>query len=164
VAHGREQGDFPVGLYLLIAFIGIPLVEIGLLIQVGSVIGTLPTLAIIIVTAIVGAYMVRAQGLATAQSARRTLSQGQVPLAEVFDGVCLFASGMLLLTPGFVTDSVGGLLLVPLFRQWLRGMLVRRLLDTALGPDDGGPNRQDRAIDADYTVVDRQVGPNNDDQ
>lgn len=152
------------GLYLLIAFIGIPLVEIGLLIQVGSVIGTLPTLAIIIVTAIVGAYMVRAQGLATAQSARRTLSQGQVPLAEVFDGVCLFASGMLLLTPGFVTDSVGGLLLVPLFRQWLRGMLVRRLLDTALGPDDGGPNRQDRAIDADYTVVDRQVGPNNDDQ
>ena len=152
------------GLYLLIAFIGIPLVEIGLLIQVGSVIGTLPTLAIIIVTAIVGAYMVRAQGLATAQSARRTLSQGQVPLAEVFDGVCLFASGMLLLTPGFVTDSVGGLLLVPLFRQWLRGMLVRRMLDTALGPDDGGPNSQDRAIDADYTVVDPQVGPNEDDQ
>jgi len=152
-----------VGLYLLIAFIGIPLVEIGVLIQVGGVIGTLPTLGIIVVTAIVGAYMVRAQGLATARSARRTLSQGQVPLAEVFDGMCLFASGLFLLTPGFVTDSVGGLLLVPLFRQWLRGIFVRRLLDTALGPDDGGPSRQDRAIDADYTVVDPQVSPSEDD-
>ena len=152
------------GLYLLIAFISIPLVEIGVLIQVGGLIGTLPTLAIIVVTAIVGAYMVRAQGLATARSARRTLSQGQIPLAEVFDGVCLFASGLLLLTPGFVTDSVGGLLLVPLFRQWVRGILVRRLLDTALGPDDGGPNRQGRAIDADYTVVDHQVSPNEDGQ
>jgi UPF0716 protein FxsA len=78
-----------VGLYLLIAFISIPLVEIGVLIQVGGLIGTLPTLAIIVVTAIVGAYMARAQGLATARSARRTLFQGQIPLAEVFDGVCL---------------------------------------------------------------------------
>jgi UPF0716 protein FxsA len=146
-----------VGLYLLIAFIGIPLAEIGVLIQVGSLIGTFPTLAIIVGTAIAGAYMVRAQGLATVRSAQRALSQGQAPLAEVFDGMCLFISGLLLLTPGFVTDSVGGVLLVPLFRQWLREILIRRLLDTALEPDDARPNQQDRAIDADYTVVDRKA-------
>jgi UPF0716 protein FxsA len=164
LAHGRDQEEFPVGLYLLIAFIAIPVIEIGVLIQVGGIIGTLPTLAIIILTAISGAYLVRAQGLATAQSAQRTLSKGQVPLAEVFDGVCLFASGLLLLTPGFVTDAVGGVLLIPVFRHWLRGVLVSRLLDTALGPDDGGPDRQDRVIDAEYTVVDPTSGPNEDDQ
>jgi hypothetical protein len=76
-----------------------------------------------------------------------TLSRGQVPLAEVFDGVCLFASGLLLITPGFVTDAVGGVLLVPWFRLWLRGVLVRRLLDTGSGPDDGGGDWKNRVID-----------------
>ena len=143
-------------MYLLIALIAIPLVEIGVLIQVGGIIGVVPTLAIIVITAFTGAYMVRSQGLATARSAQATLSRGQVPLAEVFDGVCLFASGLLLITPGFVTDAVGGVLLVPWLRLWLRGVLVRRLLDTGSGPDDGGGDWKSRVIDGEFREIDPQ--------
>ena len=142
------------GMYLLIAFIAIPLVEIGVFIQVGGIIGVVPTLAIIVITAFTGAYMVRSQGLATTRSAQATLSRGQVPLAEVFDGVCLFASGLLLITPGFVTDGVGGVFLVPWLRRWLRGVLIRRLLDTGSGPDDGGGDRKDRVIDGEFREID----------
>ena len=151
------------GMYLLIAFIVIPLVEIGVLIQVGGIIGVVPTLAIIVITAFAGAYMVRSQGLATARSAQATLSRGEVPLAEVFDGVCLFASGLLLITPGFVTDAVGGVLLVPWFRLWLRGVLVRRLLDTGSGPDDGGGDWKNRVIDGEFREIDPQPDRADDD-
>ena len=150
-------------MYLLIALIAIPLVEIGVLIQVGGIIGVVPTLAIIVITAFTGAYMVRSQGLATARSAQATLSRGQVPLAEVFDGVCLFASGLLLITPGFVTDAVGGVLLVPWLRLWLRGVLVRRLLDTGSGPDDGGGDWKSRVIDGEFREIDPQPDRADDD-
>lgn len=147
------------GLYLLIAFIAVPLVEIAVFIQVGGVIGTGPTLLVIAGTAIAGAAMVRSQGLATARSAQATLSRGEAPLAEVFDGICLFASGLLLLTPGFVTDILGGLLLVPPFRRWLRALLIRRLLDTGSGPDDVGRSQRGQVIDAEYREVDPDQDP-----
>jgi UPF0716 protein FxsA len=143
-----------VGLYLLIAFVAAPLIEIAIFIQVGSVIGLGSTLLVIVGTAIAGAAMVRSQGLATIRSAQVTLSRGEAPLAEVFDGICLFASGLLLLTPGFATDILGGLLLIAPLRHRLRSLLVRRLLDTGSGPDNVGPRQPGRVIDAEYQQVD----------
>ena len=74
------------GLYLLIAFIVVPLVEIGVFIQVGGAIGTIPTLLVIVATAILGAFMVRSQGMATVRSARAAMSRGEAPITQVLTG------------------------------------------------------------------------------
>ncbi len=106
----------PVGLLFLL-FLLIPLVEIYFLIQVGSVIGAIPTIALVIFTALLGAMLLRVQGLTTLQRTRAALAQGQVPATEMFEGVLLVLAGALLLTPGFVTDTIGFLFLVPALRK-----------------------------------------------
>ena len=106
----------PVGLLFLL-FLLIPLVEIYFLIQVGSIIGAIPTIALVIFTALLGAMLLRFQGLAILQRTRSAMAQGQVPAMEMFEGVLLVFSGALLLTPGFVTDAIGFLFLVPPFRK-----------------------------------------------
>ncbi len=106
----------PVGLLFLL-FLLIPLVEIYFLIQVGSVIGAIPTVALVVFTALLGAMLLRFQGLSTLQRTRSAMAQGQIPALEMFEGVLLVFSGALLLTPGFVTDAIGFLLLVPPLRK-----------------------------------------------
>ena len=106
----------PVGLLFLL-FLLVPLVEIYFLIQVGSMIGAIPTIALVVFTALLGAMLLRFQGLTTLQRTRSVLAQGQVPALEMFEGVLLVFSGALLLTPGFVTDAIGFLFLVPPFRK-----------------------------------------------
>lgn len=115
------------GILLLAALIGVPLIEIGLFIQVGGLIGLWPTLALVVATAILGAWQLRAQGLATLSRARDQLDRGQLPARELFDGVCLVIAGALLLTPGFLTDAVGLGLFVAAVRDVLRAALARRL-------------------------------------
>ena len=110
---------------LLIAFIAVPLVEIGVFIQVGGLIGLWPTLAVVVLTAIIGTWLLRQQGLATLGRARAQMDQGVLPTRELFDGICLLFAGALLLTPGFVTDTVGFLLFVPPLRDALRVALAR---------------------------------------
>lgn len=127
-------------LLLLAAFIGIPLLEIAVFIQVGDRIGLWPTLAIVVLTAIVGTYLLRLQGLMTLQRAQEAVDRGELPLKEVFDGACLLVAGVLLLTPGFVTDLLGVLLFLPPVRALLRRLLARRLrLHVAGGPPGHGP-------------------------
>lgn len=106
--------------YLLLAFIGIPLIEIVLFIQVGGAIGTVATIAIVIGTAFLGAWMLRAQGLATAQRAQEALQKGEIPVEQAFDGMFLVFAGGLLLTPGFLTDAIGFSLFIPQVRAFLR--------------------------------------------
>ena len=108
------------GLLLLAAFIGVPLLEIAVFIQVGDRIGLGPTLALVVLTAVLGTWQLRAQGLATLQRVRTQLDRGVLPTQELFDGVCLLFAGALLLTPGFVTDSIGFLLFLAPFRALLR--------------------------------------------
>ncbi len=108
---------------LLLAFILTPLIEIAVFIEVGGWIGLWPTLAIVAITAIAGTWLLRAQGLATFARAQDSLARQQFPVHEVFDGLCLLFAGALLLTPGFVTDSIGFILFVPPVRAWLRGMV-----------------------------------------
>jgi len=110
---------------LLIAFIAVPLIEIGVFIQVGGLIGLWPTLAVVVLTAVIGTGLLRQQGLATLARARSHMDQGVLPARELFDGLCLLFAGALLLTPGFVTDAVGFLLFVPPLRDALRVTLAR---------------------------------------
>lgn len=133
-------------LLLLAAFILVPLIEIGLFIEVGGWIGLWPTLGLIILTAVVGTMLLRQQGLATLRRAQSQMDAGQVPAKELFDGACLLIGGFLLLTPGFFTDAVGFLLLMPpirdLLRQRLGGRMTRVRMHRAgggFGPQPGGP-------------------------
>jgi UPF0716 protein FxsA len=104
---------------LFLLFILVPLVEIYFLIKVGSVIGAIPTIALVVFTALLGAMLLRFQGWTTLQRTRMSMAQGQVPAMEMLEGVLLLFSGALLLTPGFFTDAVGFLFLVPALRRSL---------------------------------------------
>lgn len=103
-----------------LAFIIIPVIEIAVFIHLGGEIGLWNTILLIILTAIMGTWLLRAQGLATLQRAQASLERQVFPVAEVFDGLCLVIAGVLLLTPGFVTDAVGFLLFLPFIRAMLR--------------------------------------------
>ena len=112
-------------IFLLAAFIGVPLVEIAIFVQVGGWIGLWPTLALVVLTAVLGTWQLRAQGLATLLRARDQVDRGALPARELFDGACLLVAGALLLTPGFVTDGAGFLLFLPPVRDLLRELLAR---------------------------------------
>ncbi len=116
--------------FLLLAMIGVPILEITVFIEVGGVFGLWPTLGAVIVTAIVGTGLLRHQGLGALFRVRESLAQGRFPMVEIFDGVCLLVAGALLLTPGFVTDAFGLLLFVPPFRALLRRLIGRHLVAT----------------------------------
>ena len=115
------------GILLLAALIGVPLIEIGLFIEIGGFIGLWPTLALVVLTAAIGSWQLRTQGLATLARGRQQLDRGQLPARELFDGFCLVIAGALLLTPGFMTDAIGLALFVPGFRDLLRRSLARRM-------------------------------------
>ncbi len=119
---------------LLVLFLTIPLLEIYLLIKVGSIIGALPTVFMVVFTAVLGAWLLRIQGFATLVRVKRTLAQGGIPAIEMLEGAVLLVSGALLLTPGFFTDAIGFLCLIPsLRRAMIRGILGRFLTP----PGDG---------------------------
>jgi len=111
-------------LKLFLAFTLIPAMEIYLLIQIGSVIGALNTLLIIIFTGIAGAYLARLEGMRTLLKIQSSLQQGIMPAEEMIDALIILIAGIVLLTPGFLTDITGLLLLVPQIRlvvkRWLR--------------------------------------------
>ena len=105
--------------YLFLLFVLIPIIEIALLIQVGSVIGLLPTIGIVILTAVIGTTMLRQQGLATLNTAQQRMQSGQMPAQQIGEGLLLVFGGALLLTPGFATDAFGFACLIPVTRRWM---------------------------------------------
>lgn len=112
---------------LLLLLIVVPLLEIYVLIQVGRVIGTPLTIVALLTVSVLGAWLLKREGLATWRRLRETMARGAMPTAELTDAVMIIFGGALLLTPGFVTDIVGFLLVVPPTRQPLKGAF-RRLL------------------------------------
>jgi UPF0716 protein FxsA len=104
---------------LFLLFIIIPIIEIAVLMQVGSLLGIWPTMGIVILTAWLGAKNVRQQGLSTMHSVQTKMANGEAPSDEIVAGLLLMVAGVLLVTPGFVTDAFGLLLLVPAFRTML---------------------------------------------
>lgn len=113
------------GQLLLLLFVTIPLVELYFLIQVGSLIGALPTIVLCVLTAAVGAMLVRAQGFSTLTRAQANLDRGELPAIPLLEGAVLLVSGALLLTPGIVTDLLGLACLIPPLRQHI----IRRFLE-----------------------------------
>lgn len=110
---------------LLFVFIIVPVLELYLLIKVGGSIGALPTIAIVIITAVVGTWLLKQQGLATLQRYQSNLGQGRLPAMELIEGMVLLFGGALLLTPGFFTDAIGFLCLIPVTRQALIRWLMK---------------------------------------
>jgi UPF0716 protein FxsA len=115
-------------------FILIPLLEIYLLIQVGSVIGAIPTVAMVVFTAVLGALLLRHQGLYTLSKVQTSLARGELPTVAMLEGLVLLISGAMLLTPGFFTDTLGFLGLIPPLRQWLILKVMERGIIHTMGP------------------------------
>lgn len=103
----------------------IPALEIGVLILSGKTIGAIPTILIIILTGVIGAWLAKKQGVETLRNAQQQMQFGQIPGMAIIDGLCILVGGLLLLTPGFITDSVGFLLLLPISRNKIKPVLLR---------------------------------------
>ncbi|MGH2832076.1 MAG: FxsA family protein [Solirubrobacteraceae bacterium] len=121
-------------LIVFVALIGIPLLEIFVVIEVSRTIGLAATLALMILDAAIGTMLMRSQGRAVWASARRSLSQGRAPAREVLDGALVIVGGALLIAPGFITDLFGALLLAPPTRAPIRRLVVNRLSGRMKGP------------------------------
>ncbi len=111
---------------LFLLFLSIPVIEIYLLIQVGAVIGALPTIFIVVLTGVLGVALLRRQGLVTLTRVQAAMARGEVPALALLEGALLLVAGALLLTPGFFTDTIGFVLLIPPLRQSLAQSLLRR--------------------------------------
>ena len=116
---------FPV---IAVIFLLVPIVEIYLLIQVGQVIGALWTVLLVVLTAVIGVWLLKIQGMSTLQRAQQKMQNGQMPAQEMLEGLGLVLAGAFLLTPGFFTDSIGFLLVLPPTRAWLVGKLVAQMM------------------------------------
>lgn len=112
-------------LFLLAAFVIVPIIEIALFIEVGGWVGLWNTIALVVLTAIIGTALLRTQGLETLRRAQESAERNVFPVTELFDGLCLLVAGVLLLTPGFLTDTLGFLLLIPPVRRIVREWLWR---------------------------------------
>jgi len=113
---------------LILLFILVPIAELYVIIQVGQAIGAMATIAILIADSLLGAALLRAQGRAAWRRFNEALAQSKVPAREVVDGVLIIFGGALLLTPGFITDILGLILLIPPARAGIRAVLARRLV------------------------------------
>ncbi|MCZ4372125.1 membrane protein FxsA [Vibrio diazotrophicus] len=116
---------FPI---LLILFIAVPIIEIGLFIQVGGMLGLWPTIALVLITAFVGASLVRSQGLQTLLTVQQRMQRGEMPAQQIVEGVMLAVAGVLLLTPGFMTDAMGMLVLLPAPRAMIAKYLMSKVV------------------------------------
>jgi UPF0716 protein FxsA len=131
-------------LVILALFIIVPMIEIYTIIQVGHAIGALDTIALLVLVSIAGAWLTKHEGFAVLQRLRAQLEAGRTPTAELIDGVLVLCAGVLMMTPGFVTDAIGLLVLFPPTRAVLR-LYLRRRFEVRVFGDRGG--RDDGIID-----------------
>jgi UPF0716 protein FxsA len=124
--------------WLLVALLVIPLADVALLFVVAGAIGWIPTVALVVLTALLGMLFVRAEGRHTLRRIQQSLAQGEVPTNQVIDGGLLVAAGAFLLTPGLVTDAVGFLIALPLTRIPIRALLKRFVITPVLDRQTGG--------------------------
>jgi UPF0716 protein FxsA len=138
----------------LLVFFLTPIVEMYLLIEVGGYIGAVPTIGLVMITAVIGVALLRIQGLATLTRGVSRLNRGELPAREMVEGLLLAVAGALLLTPGFITDAVGFVLLAPPSRQLIAQYVLsrvriidprmdRHVLDGEFEPIERGKNGED---------------------
>ncbi|KZN67179.1 hypothetical protein N473_08125 [Pseudoalteromonas luteoviolacea CPMOR-1] len=111
---------------LFLLFIVVPIVEIALLIQVSDVIGGLATIALVIATAVLGAKLVKQQGLGAYSNVQQQMSSGKLPGQDLFTGLCVIIAGVFLMTPGIMTDAIGFMLLTPVIREKIAKALIEQ--------------------------------------
>jgi UPF0716 protein FxsA len=155
---------------IIVLFIAVPIVELYVILQVGQAIGALPTIAILIADSILGSMLMRSQGRAAWRRFNEALAAGRPPAREVLDGVMVIFGGAFLLTPGFVTDVLGLLLLLPPTRALIRRIAVRALTRRVIAvriataasrrgarPDAGAPHYDVAGTATEIDPVDRQL-------
>src|SRR3954449_2048926 len=125
-------------LLLVLLFIVVPIVELFVIIQVGEAIGVLPTIALLIADSVLGSMLMRSQGRTAWWRFNAALAEGRIPHREVLDGALVIFGGALLLTPGFLSDILGAVLLLPPTRALVRGSVARRLLPRVVVRGFGG--------------------------
>ena len=134
----------------LILFVGAPLVELYVLIQVGSEIGALPTIALSIFTALLGSVLVRQQGFSVLFRAQQMMANGEAPAFEMLEGAMLLLVGLALLLPGFITDAVGFLLLIPPLRRAVILWILRSRGIVRPGEPPTSPQSRGGYIEGEY--------------
>ena len=151
---------------LFLLLIIVPVIEIYLLIKVGSIIGAFPTILVVVSTAIAGTWLLKQQGLATLMRFQNSAAQGRMPAQEMAEGLALAFGGALLLTPGFVTDIIGFLCLIPFTRQGIIRWLMHRMklkVMSGMSSMDAEvkvrETRSGRTIEGDFVVKDKDRDP-----
>jgi UPF0716 protein FxsA len=147
-------------MWLFLIFVGVPILEIALFIQVGGAIGIWATLAIVVLTALAGTTLMRIQGMQALSKLQRSIEQGGNPVGPIAHGALILVAGVLLLTPGFFTDAVGLALLIPPVRDFLIRYGASKVTVQAAtfvnARRSNGPPAAD-AIDAEYEIIDDPV-------
>lgn len=123
---------------LVLLLVVVPIAELYVIIQVGQAIGVLPTIGLLIFDSLFGAWLLRREGRAVWQRFRSTIDRGAVPAKETADGVLVIAGGALMMTPGFLSDILGILMLAPPTRALLRKLLIHRVTWTVASRAPGG--------------------------
>ena len=123
-------------LYLLLLFTLVPVIELVILIEVGSRIGALNTVAVVLLTGVLGAFLARSQGFMIIRKIRADLEAGRVPADKLLDGVLILIGGVFLLTPGFLTDTAGFIMLIPPTRALMK-KAIRKRIHTGHNGGDG---------------------------
>lgn len=149
-------------MWLFILLILVPIIEIALFIQIGGAIGLWPSLAIVVITALIGSTLLRRQGLAALANVQGSVAGGQNPMDHLAHGAFIIVAGIVLLTPGFFTDAIGFLLLVPPVRAALIKAGAARMTGNAnfqvLTHGGQQPPQRDDTIDADYEILNESDG------
>lgn len=122
-----KNGAMSIFLKLLVLFTIVPVAELALLIEVGTLIGTAETVALVILTAVVGAWLVRIEGLGVIRRFQRSVAEGRFPAEEMLDGALILVAGAVLVTPGLLTDLLGFFLVTPAGRKVVKSALKRYL-------------------------------------
>lgn len=116
---------------LILLFVVTPLVELAILVYLGTIVGVLYTILIVVATGLIGAFLARSQGIATFNQIRSRIEQGVLPGDELLQGMLILVGGLLLLTPGLITDLIGFLMIIPQTRnivvKWVRDLLQRKI-------------------------------------
>ena len=148
-------------MWLLLAFIAVPMIEIALFIQVGGWIGLWPTLGIVLLTAILGTWLVRTQGIMAISNLRGSFSRLEDPTEPLAHGAMILVAGALLLTPGFFTDALGFALLFPPFRLMVIAQARKRIRVERfeMGRDTEAPRPADDIVEGEFTEVPYEKKP-----
>ena len=153
-------------MWLFLLFLAVPLIEISLFITIGGWLTLWPTLGLVLLTGIIGTTLMRWQGLKVLAELRGDMGQIRDPLSPLAHGALILVAGLLLLTPGFFTDAIGFLLMVPAIRAWIIGQVGARVQVQTFGMQGGFGGQstqrdtaQPGVIDGDYIEIDENKPP-----